>query len=73
MIESRLTKNFWILEMHYLIGEGGKVRYEKEVHKLIKADKEDYEKALRAVNFKDLRFLKEGLWENSRGLFIAFK
>ena len=73
MAKSRLTKNAWVIEFHYLIGRGGEIRYEREVHRLIKANKEDYEKSLKAVGFRKVRFLKKGLWKNSRGLFLSFK
>jgi len=38
---------------------------------MLAVEYEDYLKAFDLVGFKNVRFLKESLWNDSRGLFIA--
>jgi ubiquinone/menaquinone biosynthesis C-methylase UbiE len=71
MATSQILKSKWLIFMHYLIGEKGKIRHYMELHKMLAADYEDYIKAFRLSGFKNVKFLKENLWNGCRGLFIA--
>lgn len=73
MATSRIVKSKWLISMHYLIGEKGKIRHVEELHKMLAIDYEDYIKAFRSARFKEIEFLKENLWDNCRGLFLARK
>jgi len=71
MATSKILRSAWIIFMHYLVAEKGKIKYFKENHKMLAVEYEDYLKAFDLVGFKNVRFLKESLWNGSRGLFIA--
>jgi len=71
MATSKILRSAWIIFMHYLVAEKGKIKYFKENHKMLAVEYEDYLKAFDLVGFKNVRFLKESLWNDSRGLFIA--
>jgi ubiquinone/menaquinone biosynthesis C-methylase UbiE len=71
MATSRMLGSKWIIFMHYLIAEKGEIKYFKELHKMLAVEYEDYIKAFDLSGFKNVRFLKENLWEGNRGLFIA--
>ena len=71
MATSRIVRAKWLVFMHYLIGEKGKIRYVKELHEMLALDYEDYVKAFKLAGFKNVKFLKENLWNGCRGLFIA--
>jgi len=71
MATSKILRSKWIIFMHYLIAEKGKIKYFKELHKMLAVQYEDYIKAFDLAGFKNARFLKENLWDGSRGLFIA--
>lgn len=73
MATSRIVKSQWLVFMHYLLGENGKISHFSETHKMLACDYQDYVEAFKSANFKNVMFLKENLWENSRGLFIATK
>jgi len=73
MATSRIVKSKWLISMHYLIGEKGEIRHVEELHKMLALDYEDYVKAFGSTRFKEVEFLKENLWDNCRGLFIARK
>ncbi len=70
---SKLKDERWLVFLHYLIGEGGEIRYVREVHKMLALDYEDYMKAFTSAGFKDVKFLRENLWDRCRGLFVAYK
>jgi ubiquinone/menaquinone biosynthesis C-methylase UbiE len=71
MATSKILRRKWIIFMHYLIAEKGKIKYFKELHKMLAVEYEDYIKAFDLAGFKNVRLLKENLWDGSRGLFIA--
>jgi ubiquinone/menaquinone biosynthesis C-methylase UbiE len=71
MATSKILRSKWIIFMHYLIAEKGKIKYSKELHKILAVEYEDYLKAFDLAGFKNVRFLKENLWDGNRGLFIA--
>jgi len=73
MATSRIVKSKWLIFMHYLIGEKGKIRQVRELHKMLALDYEDYIKAFESAGLKEVKFLKENLWDGSKGLFIAPK
>lgn len=70
---SKLKDERWLIFLHYLIGEGGEIKYVKEVHKMVALDYDDYTKAFTSTRFKDTKFLTENLWDRCRGLFVAYK
>jgi SAM-dependent methyltransferase len=70
---SRLTKSRWLVHFHYLTGINGRIKYEKETHKMILADYEDYVKAFNLSGYSQIKFLGENEWTRSRGLFVAMK
>ncbi len=71
MATSKITRSEWLVFMHYLIGEKGEIRYIKELHEMALLDYEDYLKAFRTAQFKDIAFLKDNLWTGCRGLIVA--
>jgi ubiquinone/menaquinone biosynthesis C-methylase UbiE len=71
MATSRILGSKWIIFMHYLIAEKGKIKYFKELHKMLAVEYEDYIKAFDLAGLKNVRFLKENLWEGNRGLFVS--
>ena len=73
MATSKITRSEWLVFMHYLIGEKGEIRYTRELHKMALLDCEDYLKALKIAQFKDMEFFKDNLWDGCRGLFVARK
>jgi SAM-dependent methyltransferase len=73
MATSQILKSKWLIFMHYLIGEKGKIRHDKELHKMLALNYEDYIKAFKLSGLKSVKFLKENLWDGCRGLFIATK
>lgn len=73
MATSKIARSKWLIFMHYLIGEKGEIRYVRELHKMLALDYQDYIKAFESTRFKDIKFLKEKLWDGCRGLFIATK
>ncbi|MDH5266166.1 MAG: class I SAM-dependent methyltransferase [Candidatus Bathyarchaeota archaeon] len=73
MATSRIVRSKWLILMHYLIGEKGEIRHVREIHKMLALDHQDYIKASESTRFKDIKFLKEKLWDGCRGLFIATK
>jgi SAM-dependent methyltransferase len=73
MATSEIVKSRWLIFMHYLIGEKGGIRYEKELHEMLALDYQDYVKAFGFSGFQNVRFLKEDLWNDCRGLFVATK
>ena len=73
MATSKSARSKWLIFMHYLIGEKGEIRYVRELHKMLALDYQDYIKAFESTRFKDIKFLKEKLWDGCRGLFIATK
>jgi ubiquinone/menaquinone biosynthesis C-methylase UbiE len=73
MATSKIVGSRWIVSMHYLVGEKGKISYSREVHKMLALNYADYVKAFGEAGFKDTQYLTENLWENCRGLFITTK
>jgi len=73
MATSKIVRSKWLIFMHYLIGEKDEIRYVRELHKMLVLDYQDYVKAFESTWFKDVKFLKENLWDGCRGLFIATK
>ena len=73
MASSKIVRSKWLVFMHYLIGEKGEIRHVEEVHEMLALDYPDYIKAFESNLFRNVEFLKENLWEDSRGLFIAVK
>jgi trans-aconitate methyltransferase len=73
MATSKIVRSKWLIFMHYLIGEKDEIRYVRELHKMLALDYQDYVKAFESTWFKDVKFLKENLWDCCRGLFIATK
>lgn len=73
MATSRIARSKWLIFMHYLIGEKGKIRYVRELHKMLALDYQDYVKAFELTLFRNMKFLKENLWDGCRGLFVATK
>lgn len=73
MATSRIVGSKWLVFMHYLVGKKERIRYVEEVHEMLAVEYEDYVKALELAEFKNLKFLKENLWDSCRGLFIASK
>jgi ubiquinone/menaquinone biosynthesis C-methylase UbiE len=71
MATSKISRSKWIIFMHYLIAEKGEIKYFKELHKMLAVEYGDYIEAFDSAGFKNVRFLKENLWNGSRGLFIA--
>jgi ubiquinone/menaquinone biosynthesis C-methylase UbiE len=71
MATSKVLGNKWTILMHYLVAEKGKIKYFKELHKMLAVEYEDYINAFDLAGFKNVRLVKENLWEGSRGLFIA--
>ena len=63
----------WFVFFHYLIGERGKIKHVKEVHRMLAVDDQDYIKAFESAGFGETKFLRENLWDACRGLFIAAK
>lgn len=62
MATSRIARSRWLIFMHYLIGEKGKIRYVRELHKMLALDYQDYVKAFELTRFENVKFLKENLW-----------
>jgi ubiquinone/menaquinone biosynthesis C-methylase UbiE len=73
MATSKIEKSKWLIFMHYLIGEEGKIRHVQELHEMLAIDGPDYMKAFKSNHFRNIEFLKETLWKGCRGLFIAVK
>jgi SAM-dependent methyltransferase len=73
MATSKIVKSKWLIFMHYLIGEKGEIRYFEELHEMLALEYEDYLKAFESARFKEVKLLKEDLWSDRRGLFIAQK
>lgn len=73
MATSKIVGSKWLVSMHYLIGEKGQIRYVEELHEMLALDCTDYIKAFESNLFRNVEFLKENLWEDCRGLFIAVK
>jgi len=73
MATSKIVGSKWIVFMHYLVGEKGKISYSREVHKMLALNYADYVKAFREAGFKETQYLTENLWENCRGLFVTTK
>lgn len=73
MATSKMVKSQWLVFMHYLLGQKGKIGYFTEIHEMLAADHEDYIQAFEDAGFREITFVKEGLWNGSRGLFIATK
>lgn len=73
MATSKIARSVWIISMHYLVGEKGKISYFREVHKMLALNHADYVKAFKEAGFKDIQYLTEGLWESCRGLFVTIK
>jgi SAM-dependent methyltransferase len=73
MATSKIVRSKWLIFMHYLIGEKGEIRYVRELHKMLALNYPDYIKAFESTRFKDVKFLKENLWDGCRGLFTATK
>ena len=73
MATSEIVRARWLIFMHYLIGEQGRIRYAKELHKMLALDYQDYVEAFKSTRFKNMEFLKENLWDGCRGLFVATK
>jgi ubiquinone/menaquinone biosynthesis C-methylase UbiE len=73
MSTSRIIKSKWLIFMHYLVGENGKIRYFQETHEMLALDYEDYLKAFQMAGFSNVDFLKDNLWNGCRGLFVAYK
>jgi len=73
MATSKIVGSRWIVFMHYLVGEKGKISYSREVHKMLTLNCPDYVKAFGEAGFKDTQCLAENLWENCRGLFVTTK
>jgi len=73
MAASKIVRSNWLIFMHYLVGEKGEIRHVKELHRMLAVDYEDYVKAFELAGFKDIKFLKENLWNGCRGLFVATK
>lgn len=70
---SRIVGSKWFVFMHYLIAEKGEIRYIRELHKMALLDYEDYLKAFKIAQFKDIEFFRDNLWDGCRGLFVARK
>ena len=70
---SEIKDSKWLVFMHYLIGEKGRIKHFKELHKMLASNYKDYLKAFKSTKFTDVEFLKENLWEGCRGLFTAVK
>lgn len=73
MATSRIVELRWVIFMHYLVGEKGKISYFREVHRMLALDYADYVRAFEEAGFKDTQYLTENLWENCRGLFVVTK
>jgi hypothetical protein len=73
MATSKIEKSKWLVFMHYLIGEEGEIRHVQELHKMLAINYPDYIKAFESNRFRNIEFLKETLWKDCRGLFIAVK
>jgi ubiquinone/menaquinone biosynthesis C-methylase UbiE len=73
MSTSRIAKSKWLIFMHYLVGENGKIRYFQETHEMLALDYEDYLKAFQMAGFSNVDFLKDNVWDGCRGLFVAYK
>lgn len=73
MATSEIVRSRWMIFMHYLIGEKGKIRYDRELHKMLALDYQDYVEAFESTRFENMKFLKENLWNGCRGLFVATK
>ncbi len=73
MATSETVKSRWLIFKHYLIGEKGEIRYEKELHEMLASDYQDYVKAFGLSGFQNVKFLKKNLWDGCRGLFAATK
>jgi len=71
MATSKILRSKWVIFMHYLIAKKGEIKYVKELHKMLAVEYEHYIKAFDLAGFKNVRLLKENLWDGSRGLFIA--
>jgi hypothetical protein len=73
MATSEIVRTRWLIFMHYLIGEQGRIRYAKELHKMLALNYQDYVEAFKSTRFENMEFLKENLWDGCRGLFVATK
>ena len=73
MATSKIVGSKWLVFMHYLIGEKGQIRHVEELHEMLALDYTDYIKAFESNLFTNVEILKENLWEDCRGLFIAVK
>lgn len=71
MATSEIVRSRWLISMHYLIGEKGEIGYARELHKMLALDYEDYVKAFESTRFRNMKFLRENLWDGCRGLFVA--
>jgi ubiquinone/menaquinone biosynthesis C-methylase UbiE len=71
MSTSKLTRSKWLVYMHYLVGQEGKIKHVKEIHKMIACNYEEYLKAFKLAGYKEANFLGENQWTRSRGLFVA--
>ena len=73
MATSEMTVSKWIIYMHYLIGEKGKIKYSTETHEMLASDCEDYAEAFKSAGFENVKFLTDNLWDGCRGLFVTKK
>ncbi len=73
MARSKIVESRWLIFMHYLIGKDGVIRYHREVHKMLGADRQDYVEAFKQAGFEHVEYLNENLWDDCRGLFVAIK
>jgi SAM-dependent methyltransferase len=73
MTMSKIVKSRWLLIMHYLVKEDGKIKHLKEVHRMLALNSQDYVKALNIAGFREIKFLNKKFWEGNRGFFIVNK
>lgn len=71
MATSKISGSEWLVFMHYLVGQNGKIKYAREVHRMLALDYPAYIKAFRSAGFEDVKYLTEDLWNGCRGLFVA--
>jgi len=73
MDSSKLTKSHWLMYFHYLIGINNRIKYVKEMHRMILADCEDYVQAFNLAGYRKVEFLGKTDWVRPRGVFVAMK
>jgi len=61
MATSKMTESKWIVYMHYLVGEKGKIKHFTEIHEMLASDCKDYVEAFKSAGFTNVKYLTDNL------------